>query len=136
MNRILSRLTVIASRIALLKIATLTINRLKPLLVLAVVFPAALPFSGAHRSASVDSARAASCAGPEYHSFDFWMGDWSHNPRSLPASKLLFAAKKNVISIRKYVSLSNRSTGMLARTAAGGVERNLCHTPHVDPDRR
>lgn len=81
MNRILSRFSVIASKItlvkiALLKIAALTIKRLKPVLVLAVVFLAALGFSGAHRSGSVDSARAPSCAGPEYHSFDFWMGDW------------------------------------------------------------
>lgn len=76
MNRILSRFSVIASKIALLKIAALTIKRLKPVLVLAVVFLAALQFSGAHRSASVDSARAPSCAGPEYQGFDFWMGDW------------------------------------------------------------
>ncbi len=58
-----------------LKIAELTIKRLEAALVLAVIFVAALPSSVAHPSTSFDSAPAASCAGPEYHSFDFWMGD-------------------------------------------------------------
>jgi ketosteroid isomerase-like protein len=86
MNRILSRFSFIASKIALQKTVALTIKRLKPLLVLVVVFLTALQFSGAHRSASVDSARAASCAGPEYRSFDFWMGDWKAFDADNPAT--------------------------------------------------
>jgi hypothetical protein len=81
MNRILPILKVIR-----FKIAGLTIKRVEPALVLAVVFLAALPFSRAHRSASVDSARAASCAGPEYHSFDFWIGDWKAFDADNPAT--------------------------------------------------
>jgi ketosteroid isomerase-like protein len=85
MNPILSRFSVIASKIGLQKTVALTIKRLKPVLVLAVGSLAALSFSGAHRFASVDSARAASCAGPEYRSFDFWMGDWKAFDADNPA---------------------------------------------------
>jgi hypothetical protein len=59
-----------------LKIVVLTIRRLVPALALAFAFLAALPFSVAHPATSFDSTPAASCAGPEYQSFDFWIGDW------------------------------------------------------------
>lgn len=81
MKPILPRFKVIA-----LKIAGLTIKRMGPARVLAVVFLAALPFAAAHPSASVDSTRAVSCAGPEYHSFDFWIGDWKAFDADNPAT--------------------------------------------------
>jgi hypothetical protein len=32
--------------------------------------------SATRRESSDESSRPASCAGPEYHEFDFWVGDW------------------------------------------------------------
>ena len=43
--------------------------------------------SATRRESSDESSRPASCAGPEYHEFDFWVGDWDAFDFDNPTTK-------------------------------------------------